>query len=108
MTWTVEFLKEAVNDLSRLDPSVRVRALKGICKIAQNPLPQTEGGYGRLLGRRDVMDLVGLLTVKLRADGIRVVYRIVRAEKDALVVVGVRTDSDVYREAVRRRKKHGF
>jgi mRNA interferase RelE/StbE len=54
------------------------------------------------------MDLVGLLTVKLRADGIRVVYRIVRADKDALVVVGVRTDSDVYREAVRRRKKHGF
>lgn len=108
MTWTVEFLKEAVDDLSRLDSSARVRVLKGIRRIAQNPLPQQEGGRGRPLGQRGVMDLVGLLKVKLRADGIRIVYRIVCADKDMLVVVGVRTDSDVYREAVRRRKKHGF
>ena len=108
MTWTVEFLEDAVNDLCRLDPSVRVRVLKAICKIARNPLPQSEGGHGSPLGQRGVVDLAGLLKVKLRVDGIRVVYRIVRADKDMLVVVSVLTDSDVYREAARRRKKHGF
>ncbi|MBO7674214.1 MAG: type II toxin-antitoxin system RelE/ParE family toxin [Atopobiaceae bacterium] len=109
MAWSVEFLEEAVNDLGKLDMPVRKRALKAIRKVAQNPLPQSEGGYGKPLGRHAAIDLVGLLKVKLRADGIRIVYRIERVGEEMLVVVvGVRADAEVYREAARRRQKHGL
>lgn len=44
-----------------------------------------------------------------RSDGIRVVYRLQRTEAEMLVVaVGVRADSEVYREAVRRRNARGL
>lgn len=109
MAWQVEFLQEAVDDLRRLDGAVRLRTLKAIKKVSQNPLPQSEGGYGKPLGNRNAIDLVGLLKIKLRSDGIRVVYRLQRVENQMLVVViGVRTDADVYKEAARRRKERGL
>ena len=50
MTWQVEFLDEALNDLRKLDGSVKLQVLKGICKVSQNPLPTNQGGYGKPLG----------------------------------------------------------
>ena len=44
--WQVEYFKEAVEDLKRLDYSPRLQVLKAIDKVSSNPLPQTEGGYG--------------------------------------------------------------
>lgn len=109
MAWDVEFLPEAIDDLHRLDGSVRKRVLKAIQKVSTNPLSQQQGGYGKPLGHRSAIDLVGLFKVKLRADGIRIVYRLQRVEDSMLVVVvGVRNDLDVYREAERRRKKCGM
>lgn len=109
MAWRVEFLEEAVEDLRKLDGPVRARVLKAIRKVSLNPLPQNEGGYGKPLGNRNAIDLVGLFKVKLRSDGIRIVYRLQRTEAEMLVVVvGVRADSEVYREAARRRKARGL
>jgi mRNA interferase RelE/StbE len=50
--WRVEYLKEAVEDLKRLDHSQRLQVLKAIDKVSTNPLPQNEGGYGNLLETR--------------------------------------------------------
>ena len=35
MTWQIEFLDEALNDLRKLDGSVKVQVLKGIRKVSQ-------------------------------------------------------------------------
>jgi len=50
MSWPVVFMEQATEDLSALDHSQRVQVLKAIMKVSQNPLPDTEGGYGRPLG----------------------------------------------------------
>ena len=47
MNWTVDFLDEAEKDMKRLDPSVRVRVLKGIQKVAQNPFPPIRAATAR-------------------------------------------------------------
>ena len=48
-------------------------------------------------------DLTGLMKIKLRGSGIRIVYRLIRIkEKMAIVVVGAREDMEVYRTAQRR------
>lgn len=107
--WEVRLLDEAKDDLKKLDNSTRIKVLKAMRRIAQNPLPHVEGGYGKPLGKRDGADLTGFMKVKLRADGIRIVYTLERkGERMIVVVVGARSDGEVYREAQRRRKKHGL
>lgn len=103
-TWELTFLDEALDDLKRLDGSQRRRVLKAIERVRTNPLPKSEGGYGSPLGNKLSYDLTGLLKVKLRADGIRVAYKVYRQEGMMLVVViGVRDDEEVYRDAARRK-----
>ena len=65
-----------------------------------NPLPVEEGGYGKPLGNKDGADLTGLMKVKLKASGHRIVYQVVR-EKSVMkiIIIGVREDSKVYKEA---------
>ncbi len=54
-------------------------------------------------------NLAGLLKIKLRADGIRVVYKLEEvAGVMKVIVVGVRPDADVYRQAAMRRDKRGL
>lgn len=63
----------------------------------------SEGGYGKPLGHRRDGNLTGYLKIKLRGDGLRVVYRLERAGRVmTVVVVSVRDDDAVYREAARR------
>ena len=107
--WALSFLPEAADDLGSLDASVRIRVLKAIEKVLTDPLPQFEGGLGKPLGKKRTYDLSGLLKIKLKADGIRVVYKLVRENDEMrIVIVGVRSDEEVYREASRRREKHGL
>lgn len=48
-------------------------------------------------------NLTGLLKIKLRGDGIRVVYRLERRERAmTIIVVGIRDDDAVYGEAAKR------
>ena len=101
--WSVEFLPEAAEDRRKLDGSVRRIVDKAIDKVSTNPLPVQEGGYGKPLSNRFGSDLSGLLKIKLRKTGIRIVYKLIRTEEEMLVVViGLRADEEVYKTAHHR------
>lgn len=105
--WDVKYLPEALDDLDELDGSQRKLVLKSIEKIRKNPLSQQEGGYGKLLGKRGNTDLTGFLKIKLRASGLRLVYKVIKQEDRMLIVViGAREDEEVYSIADKRIKKN--
>lgn len=107
MNWSIVFLPEAMKDIQSLSLSRQAMVKKAIKKVQENPLPQNEGGYGKPLGSKRGLNLTGLLKIKLRGEGIRVVYKLERRESQMLVVVvGVREDEEVYQIAHTRRNKH--
>ena len=95
MTWQVQFLEAAQKDFERLDGSQKQETAKAICKVSQNPLPASEGGYGKPLGAHAAANLVGLLKIKLKRSGIRIDHMLI-------IVIGLRSDSAVYKTAARR------
>ena len=104
MNWEILFLPEAVDDLKALDGSQRKLVRKAINKVSQNPLPESEGGYGKTLGNKHGSNLSGLLKIKLRDAGIRIVYALKRTEHGMLIVViGARADDEVYKIAEKRK-----
>ena len=107
MNWELVYLPEAAKDIKDLDRSQQIIVIKALEKVKTNPLPQDEGGYGKPLGHKHGRNLTKLLKIKLRGEGIRIVYRLIRTEtKMLLVVVGVREDEEVYEIALRRAMKH--
>jgi mRNA interferase RelE/StbE len=107
MNWSVAYLPEAVKDLEKLSRPQQVFVLKAINKVKENPLPQNEGGYGKPLGNKHGLNLTNLLKIKLRGEGIRIVYKLVRTETQMLIIViGVREDEEVYDLANARKMKH--
>ena len=107
--WKVEYLPAALQDRRRLDGSVRKTVDKAIDKVSTNPLPVDEGGYGKPLGNKRGLDLTNLLKIKLKASGIRIVYKLIRTDTKMLIlVVGIREDEEVYEIADKRRQKHGL
>ena len=109
MSWVVKYLPEAEKDLKDLDGSQRILVLKAIKKVQQNPLPQAEGGYGKPLGNKSGNDLHGFLKVKLKAAGLRIVYKTVKVDDEMLIIViGTRADDEVYDIASKRIQDHGL
>ncbi|MDR1088577.1 MAG: type II toxin-antitoxin system RelE/ParE family toxin [Coriobacteriales bacterium] len=107
MSWEIEFLPEADEEIDGLDGSVKKRALSIINRAAKNPLPHDEGGYGSPLRNTQEAKLAGLLKLKLKSSGLRVVYALKRTKTTmTVIVVGVREDSEVYREAEKRRIRY--
>lgn len=107
MSWKLEYLPEAEKDLKNLDGSQRALVLKAIKKVQQNPLPVDEQGYGKPLGSHSSTSLAGLLKIKLRSAGLRVVYQLRRTESSMMIIViGVRADEEVYELAQKRAIKH--
>lgn len=105
MNWNVVYLPEAIKDLDELDGSQRQAVRKALEKLRQNPLPETEGGYGKWLGNKNNLDLSGMLKVKLRGAGLRIVYQLHHVEDQVLVIViGAREDHLVYELATKRIK----
>ena len=103
MSWEVEYLPEANQDLKNLDGSQRLLVLKAIKKVQQNPISIYEGGYGKPLGNKNGSDLSGFLKVKLKSAGLRVVYKVVRQDdKMLIIVIGARADEEVYGMAQKR------
>jgi len=103
MAWGIDYHDKALKDLAGLTKDVNARVIKAINKVAQNPLPQSEGGYGKPLGNRQSSKLAGCMKIKLKSIGIRVVYQLVRVDSVMkIVVVSVRDDNEVYKEAERR------
>ena len=104
MIWGIEFLQEAEKDMKRLDHSVQIQVLKGIKKVSKNPLPVSQGGYGKPLGNKENTNLI-----KFRDIGIRVVYKIEYVDEVMkIIVISARTDEQVYKEASKRRKEHNI
>jgi mRNA interferase RelE/StbE len=97
--WEVEFTDDSKNDRDELDGSVKAQVNKAIYKVLQNPLPQSEGGYGRPL--KGV--LAGLLKIKLKKSGIRIIYKLVRTDDVMkIIVIAARADDEVYEIAEKR------
>ena len=109
MTWKLEYLPEALDDLAALDNSVRQPVIKGINKVKQNPVSKEEGGYGTPLGNKEGNNLTGLFKIKFLKYGVRVVYKLERqANLMKIVVVSVRAENKAYDEAGSRRIKHNL
>jgi len=104
MSWNVAYLPEAEKDILALARNQQIIVNKAIKKVRQNPLPQSEGGYGKPLGHKHGLNITNFLKIKLRGAGIRIVYKLVRTDKQMLVVVfGVRADEEVYEIASKRK-----
>ena len=109
MNWEVDYLPEARKDIKNLDRSKQIIVNMAIKKVKSNPLPQAEGGYGKPLGNKHGVNLTTLLKIKLRGEGLRIVYKLVRTETSMLiVVVGAREDEEVYEFAQRRLVSHNL
>lgn len=107
MKWDITYLPEVLDDLRRLDGSQRMLVRKAIQKVSSNPLSETEGGYGKLLGNKNNTNLSGFLKFKLRGAGLRIVYKLVRMENRMLIIViGAREDLETYEAAYKRIQKH--
>ncbi|SRR5699024_8175115 len=102
MKWDIEYIKEALRDLKRLDAYNRKLILKAIEKTAERPLPPPDG-IGKPLGNHASSQLSGYYKIKLKNIGYRVVYDLVR-EKNIMkvIVISIRDDDAVYKEAERR------
>ncbi len=97
MPWIIEYTVEAKNDLEELDNSQRIQVLKAIRKVTGNPLPSTEGGYGKPLGNQSTSALAGFLKIKLVKLGLRVVCRLEMMKGVMrIVIISVRDDEKVY------------
>jgi len=97
MTWEIEFLPAAKEDLDSLDGSVRFLVISAITKIAGNPLPKQEGGLGLPLGNHQNTKLAGYYKIVLKKAGLRVVYKLKRInELMVILVISARADGKVY------------
>lgn len=102
MKWKIEYIKEAQRDLKRLDQNNRKLILKAIEKTAERPLPPPDG-IGKPLGNHASAKLSGFYKIKLKDMGCRVVYKLIRQEDMMrIIVISVRDDEAVYKEAERR------
>ena len=107
MTWDVVYLPEAERDFADLNRTQQLLIRKAIEKVRQNPLPASEGGYGKPLGNRGGTQLTGYLKIKLLRAGLRIVYKLIRTETRMLIIViGVHEDSEVYQMARMRIDKN--
>lgn len=103
MPWSITYHKAVIKDVEKLDGSCKAQVIKAIQKVSQNPLPFTEGGYGKPLGNKENTNLTGCLKIKLKKSGLRVVYRLVRTELEMnVIVISVRSDNEVYELAEKR------
>ena len=107
MSWHIKYWIEAEEDLAELDNFRRAMVTKVIDRVSQNPLPQSEGGYGKPLGNKCNVNLTGCYKIKLRDAGIRIVYRLQRTEHGMeIVIIGMRESAEVYDLAAKRIEKY--
>lgn len=103
MPWSVTYHKAAIKDVEKLDGSCKAQMVKAIQKVSQNPLPYTEGGYGKPLGNRESTNLSGYMKIKLTKLGLRIVYQLIRTKQEMkIIVISVRADNEVYELAEKR------
>ena len=97
--WEIRYTEKARKDFDGFDTSNKRQIVKALERVSKNPLPRHEGGYGVEL--RD--KLSDCLKIKLKAAGIRIIYKLERTEETMLVIViGLRADNEAYRTAEKR------
>ena len=102
-SWKISYFDEALQDYYDLEGSIRPQVAKLIQRVSKNPLPQREGGFGHELGHKNGTNLAGCLKIKLKKAGIRIIYKLERTEQGmTVIIIGMRKDDDVYKEAARR------
>ena len=105
MTYKVLYMPSALKDLYKLDNSQQTRVLKAIKKVSQNPLPNSKGGLGKPLGTKNNSYLTGYFKIKLKKDGIRIVYKLIEIDHIMyIVIIDARSDDEVYIEANKRKQ----
>ena len=87
MNWKLRYLNEVEDDLQKLDGSQRTRVRKAIKRTLTNPLPRSQGGYGIELGHKGGINLASFLEIKLRSEGLRVIYKLIHKETEMLVII---------------------
>jgi mRNA interferase RelE/StbE len=88
-----------------LNKSQQIPIRAAIAKVAENPLPHSDGGYGEPLGNKRGKNLTGLCKIKLLKLGIRVVYRVIReSEIMKIIVIAARADDEIDDMAYERTK----
>ncbi len=106
MNWKLVYLPEAKKDFKELSGNERIVVAKALEKVLENPLPVSEGGYGKL-GNKRGNNLSGFFKIELKSLGIRVVYKLIKIDGQMLVVViGARADDEVYNTAKKCADKH--
>jgi mRNA interferase RelE/StbE len=107
MNWEIKFLPDALTDIRKLDKSQQILVNKALKKVSTNPLPQNEGGYGKPLGNKNARNLSGLLKIKLKDAGIRIVYKLIHNQNEMfIIVVATRVNDTVYDLAKQRIAKY--
>lgn len=102
-SWKIEFLECAKDEFDKLDGSQKPQVAKAIQKVSKNPLPDTQGGYGKPLGSKGNNNLTNLLKIKLKKLGLRIVYKLIFEGKIMkIIVISVRADNEVYEIASKR------
>ncbi len=109
MNCSIRYLDEMKDDFAKLDGSQKIRVRKAINKTLTNPLPRSQGGYGIELGHKGSINLTNCLEIKLRGEGLRVIYKLICTDTEMLVIiVGLREDEKVYNETHERITQHGL
>ncbi|WP_312653875.1 type II toxin-antitoxin system RelE/ParE family toxin [Proteiniclasticum sp.] len=106
MSWQIKFYEEAIVDIENLDGSKKKEVMKGILKVSQNPLSNTEGGYGKPLGNKSGVNLTGFFKIRFRQSGLRIDYYLERQDEIMnIVIVSIRDNDYVYEQAAKRSGK---
>ena len=109
LSWKLEFLDEARKDLSSLDGSQRQRVVRAIKRTLTNPLPRSKGGYGIELGNKGGVNLTNCMEIKLRGEGLRVIYKLIHTRTEMLIIIiDVREGEEVYDIAEERITRYGL
>ncbi|MGB3366441.1 MAG: type II toxin-antitoxin system mRNA interferase toxin, RelE/StbE family [Acidaminobacteraceae bacterium] len=101
MQFVVEYHPSFNKDMKKigLSKKQKINVLDKIDFVSTNPYPKSKGGYGEPL----VGNLTGLLKFRFDSD-YRVVYKLEEIDGVMKVlVIGLRKDKEVYREADRRK-----
>ncbi|MGF0095345.1 type II toxin-antitoxin system RelE family toxin [Peptoniphilus sp. SGI.035] len=103
MNYKLSFINEAIEDYKSLDGSQRKVVDKALKRILLNPLPNTQGGYGKPLSNLSNSKLAGLMKIKLKSSGLRIVYKLEQLDNEVLIIIiGARSESKVYKDAEKR------
>lgn len=98
MSYEIQFVESAVDDLKALDSSLQRLAWKQIGKIADSP------ELGKPLGKRMGYDLSGFQTIRFYRQVYRVVYEVLEDEGMVKIWgVGKREREEVYQAVAKRR-----